>query len=61
MAGTNLSVYLNKNTGLVYVLRNVKYGIDVYDLKKNKIAQMEKLPVFEYLKEELFQSYTIVF
>ena len=59
--GTNLRVFVNAKKGLAYVFGNVKKGIDVYDLKTHKIVQMEKLPVFESLEDELFQSYAILF
>lgn len=59
--GTNLRVYLDAQAGLAYVFGNISRGIDVYDLKKNKIIQSEKLPVFEHLIDPLFTSYSIVF
>ena len=59
-AGTNLRVFINVKKGLAYVFGNVKHGIDVYDLSKHKIVQMEKLLVFEEMEDELFQSYTIL-
>ena len=46
---------------MVYVFGNVAHGIDVYDLSSHKVVQMEKLPVFEDMEDELFQSYTIMF
>ena len=52
---------MNAKKGLAYVFGNVKKGIDVYDLNTHKIVQMEKLPVFESLEDELFQSYAILF
>ena len=52
---------MDKNKGLVYVFGNVKSGIDVYDLKKHKIVQMEKLSVFEGLGDGFFQTYAVVF
>ena len=60
-SGTNLRVFLNKEKGLAYVFGNVKNGIDIYDLKKNKIVQKEVLSVFMHLSDELFQNYTIIF
>lgn len=59
--GTNLRVFLNAKKGMVYVFGNVAHGIDVYDLSSHKVVQMEKLPVFEDMEDELFQSYTIMF
>lgn len=60
-SGTNLKVYVDKNQGIAYVFGNVKGGIDVYDLRKHKVTNMEKLPVFDYLEDGLFQTYTIIF
>ena len=60
-SGTNLRVFLNKEKGLAYAFGNVKNGIDIYDLKKNKIVQKEVLSVFMHLSDELFQNYTIIF
>ena len=51
MAGTNLRVYLNKTQGLAYIFGNVKYGIDVYDIKKNKVSTTQNLPIFDYLMD----------
>ena len=61
VAGTNLRVYLDQGTGLAYVFGNVAKGFDVFDLKKNKVVQSEKLPVFEHLLDPVFTSYAIVF
>ena len=44
--GNHLRVYLDSQKGLVYVFGNVANGVDIYDLKKNKIIQSDKLPVF---------------
>ena len=49
-SGTNLRIYLNKEKGIVYVFGNVKHGIDVYDLNKNKVIQKEPMSVFMQLK-----------
>ena len=59
--GTNLKVFLQKEKGLAYVFGNVKSGIDVYDLIKNKIVSKESLSVFMHLADPLFQKYTIIF
>lgn len=61
VAGTNLKVFVNKQKGMAYIFGNIKNGIDVYDLKKNKIVQSETLSVFMHLKDPLFQTYTILF
>jgi hypothetical protein len=58
--GTNLKIYTNSG-GLCYIFGNIEGGIDVYDLKKQKVIQREQLIVFEKLKDKKFQSYTIVF
>ncbi len=58
--GTNLKIYTN-SAGLCYIFGNIEGGIDVYDLKKQKVIQREQLIVFEKLKDKKFQSYTIVF
>jgi hypothetical protein len=43
------------------VFGNIPNGIDIYDIKKNKIVQTEQLGVFEKLSDKLFQSYTLIY
>ena len=43
--GSNLKVFVDRK-GLAYVFGNIPHGVDVYDLKKNKVAQVQQLPVF---------------
>ena len=61
LPGTNLRIFLDSQKGLAYIFGNVPNGIDIYDMKKHKIVQMEKLPVFQHLLDPLYTSYSIVF
>lgn len=43
--GTNLKVFVDKS-GMAYVFGNIPHGIDVYDLKKHKVEQVQQMAVF---------------
>lgn len=58
--GTNLKVFVDKN-GVAFVFGNIPHGVDVYDLKKNKVIQVQQMPVFQKLQDPLFQAYTLIY
>jgi hypothetical protein len=58
--GTNLRVFVDRH-GMAFVFGNIPHGVDVYDLKKQKVAQVQQMPVFERLQDPLFHSYTLIF
>lgn len=58
--GSNLKVFVDRG-GLAYVFGNIPHGVDVYDLKKHKVVQVQQMPVFQKLQDPLFQAYTLIF
>ena len=57
--GTNLKVYVNEGTAFVF--GNIPYGVDVYDLSKQKSVSQMPLKVFDGLSDPFFQAYTLIF
>ena len=59
-AGSNLKVFVDRS-GVAFIFGNIPHGIDVYDLKKHKVVQVQQMPVFERLQDPLFQAYTLIY
>jgi hypothetical protein len=47
--------------GLAHVFGNIPHGVDIYDLKSQKVVQVQQTPVFTKLEDPLFQAYTIIY
>jgi hypothetical protein len=46
--GSNLKIYVNKH-GLAHVFGNIPHGVDIYDLKSQKVVQVQQTPIFTKL------------
>jgi hypothetical protein len=57
-AGTNLKVFVNNGTAFVF--GNIPNGVDIYDMKDQKVVGVQQIKVFDGLSDPYFQAYTLI-